>query len=165
MFRIEVTDFAWICEPGHDSEDLCLHGHVTVNIGNDLIEDTGTVSASALRFLRTLTEDHIPGNEEQLIPCCGHFLLANDDLSEVEIIGCPFGTDWEVRHLNDGVIITVDSGNETFVPMDVYRREVYRFADKVESYYAQCSRKKPYDAFAQRGYEAFWNEWYRRRNP
>ena len=164
MFQIDVTDFEWISPIPDDPEDLCLHGKVTARIGGEVISDHGTVSASALRLLRTLTEDHATGEDEQMIPCCGHFLIANEDMTAVDIIGCPYGTDWAVAQVPGGVKITTESGAETFVPMEQYRREVYRFADKVESYYAQSAPKKPYDDFTVRGYQAFWNEWRRRRN-
>lgn len=163
MFKIDATDFEWIDGPDDDPNDLCLHGKVTAHIGEEVLEDHGTVSASAMYLLRSLTENHQTGEDNQMIPCCGHFMVANEDLTEVYISGCPYGIDWTVEQVSGGVKITTESGNETFVPMDAYREEVFRFADKVEAYYAQCSPKKPYDDFARKGYTAFWNEWHRRR--
>ena len=93
MFQIDVTELEWIKGPEDDPEDLCLHGKVTARIGDEVLEDHGTVSASALYLLRSLTEDHETGQENQMIPCCGHFLVANEDLTEVWISGCPYGTD------------------------------------------------------------------------
>ena len=164
MFRIDVTDFEWIDGPEDDPKDLCLHGKVTAYIGDEILEDHGTVSASALYLLRSLTQDHKTGEENQMIPCCGHFMVANDELTEVWISGCPYGTDWLVEQVSGGVKITTDSGKETFVPMDEYRAEVFRFADKVEAFYKGCLPKKPHDEFSRNGYTAFWNEWHRRRN-
>ena len=103
------------------------------------------------------------GENNQMIPCCGHTLLPNEDLTEVVIIGCPNGIDWTAEQVNGGVKITTESGKETFVPMDVYRAEVFRFADRVEAFYNLCAPKKPYDEFERKGYTAFWNEWHRRR--
>ena len=163
MFHIDVTDFEWINGPEDDPEDLCLHGKVTARIGAEILAGHGTVSASALYLLRSLSENHQTGKENQMIPCCGHFLIANDDLTAVEIIGCPYGTDWKVDQVAGGVKITTDSGKETFVPMDRYRAEVFRFADRVEAYYNACAPKLPQDDFARRGCTAFWNEWHRRR--
>ena len=164
MFQIDVTELEWIKGPEDDPEDLCLHGKVTARIGDEVLEDHGTVSASALYLLRSLTEDHETGQENQMIPCCGHFWVANEDLTEVWISGCPYGTDWKVRQVPGGVSILTDSGKETFVPMEEYRPEVFRFADTVEAYYAACAPKVPADALRERGYTAFWNEWHRRRN-
>lgn len=164
MFKIDVTDFGWIDGPADNPSDLCLHGKVTARIGDEALEDYGTVSASAMYLLRSLTEDHKTGEENQMIPCCGHFMVANDDLSEVWISGCPNGIDWTVEQVSGGVKITTESGRETFVPIEEYRAEVYRFADKVETYYAACAPKEPYDDFSRKGYTAFWNEWHRRKD-
>ena len=164
MFHIDVTEFSWIDGPEDDPKDLCLHGKVTAYIGDEILEDHGTVSATALYLLRTLTENHKTGQMMQMIPCCGHFMVANDDLTEVYVDGCPNGTDWLVEHVSGGVKITTENGKETFIPMDAYRAEVFRFADKVEAFYNSCSPKEPYDDFTQKGYTAFWNEWHRRRS-
>ena len=59
MFEIDADQFSWICGPEDDSEDLCLHGHVTVQIGKTVMEYDGTVSATALYLLKTLTEDKV----------------------------------------------------------------------------------------------------------
>ena len=163
MFKIDATDFEWIDGLEDDPDDLCLHGKVTAHIGNEILEDWGTVSSTALYLLKTLTRDHAAGTENQMIPCCGHFLIASEDLSEVEISGCPYGTDWTVEHIDGGVRIITESGKHTTVSMEQYRAEVFCFADKVESYYASCAPKRPWDDFMQRGYTAFWNEWKRRR--
>lgn len=56
-FSIDVDNFTWICGPEDDTEELCLHGHVTVKIGKAAMEYDGTVSATALYLLKTLTED------------------------------------------------------------------------------------------------------------
>ena len=55
-FVIDVDEFTWICGLEDDPEDLCLHGHVTVQIGKTVMEYDGTVSATALYLLKTLTE-------------------------------------------------------------------------------------------------------------
>ena len=59
VFSIDVCEFTWICGPEDDPEDLCLHGHVTVQIGKTTMEYDGTVSATALYLLKTLTEDKV----------------------------------------------------------------------------------------------------------
>ena len=165
-FQIEVTELGWINGPEDDPQDLCCHGKVTAQIGSETIQDDGTVSATALYLLRSLTEDHQwkEGLDNQMIPCCGHFLIANEDLTQVTVLGCPNGTDWKVEHVPNGVNLITESGNVTFVPIEEYREEVYRFADKVEAFYRQCTPKLlPSDIFARNGYAAFWNEWHHRR--
>ena len=164
-FHIEGWDFQWITGEVDDPEDLCLHGSVRVHIGDTVLEDTGTVSATALYLLKSLTEDHKMNAEDvQMIPCCGHFLIANEDLSQVTILGCDTGTDWSILHENGRIKLVLPSGQETFVEPEDYQREVFAFADQVEAYYRSCTPKRlPKDDFARNGYRAFWNEWCRRR--
>ena len=164
-FKIEVDNFTWINGETDDPQDLCLHGHVTVQIGDTVLEDTGTVSATALYLLKTLTQDKVMAEYDiQMIPCCGHFLIANKDLTEVEILGCNTGTDWSTIHDGDCVKIVLPSGQTEIIELAEYRDEVFRFADKVEAYYQSCAPKiLPVDDFGRNGYIAFWNEWNRRR--
>lgn len=164
IFKIDVDDFSWITGTADDPDDLCLHGHVTVQIGESINEYDGTVSATALYLLKTLTEDKIMAEYDiQMVPCCGHFLIANKDLSAVTISGCDNGLDWSVIHENGGVKLLLPSGEEQLVLQSEYQAEVIRFADKVEAYYKSCKPKKlPNDEFTRNGYTAFWNEWHRR---
>lgn len=164
-FHIDADHFSWITGAEDDPDDLCLHGHVTVRIGSAVLEDTGTVSATALTLLKTLTQDkQMSPHEIQMIPCCGFFLIANEQLTEVTIVGCDNGTDWSVFHVNGEVRLVLPSGQEEWVPFPDYQEEVFRFADKVEAYYRSCSPKNlPEDEFDRNGYQAFWTEWHRRR--
>ncbi len=164
-FHIDADRFSWICGPEDDPDDLCLHGHVTVQIGDTILEDDGTVSATALYLLKTLTEDKVMDrNDIQMIPCCGFFLIANQDLSQVCISGCDNGTDWSTIHEGDRVRLILPSGQEETVELSEYREEVFRFADKIEAYYLSCKPKNiPKDEFDRNGWTAFWNEWHRRR--
>ena len=149
-FQIDATKFYWINEKADDPDDLCLHGHVVVFIGDRHLEDDCTVSATALYLLKSLTEDHIAGEDIQLLPCCGHFYIPDQRLENVVISGC--------------VVLTLEDGTAVTVPLEEYRQEVFRFADRVEGYYRQCAPKQlPEDGFTRDGYTAFWNEWHRRR--
>ncbi len=164
-FKIDADNFSWITGEADDPQDLCLHGHVTVQIGDTVLEDMGTVSATALYLLKTLTEDKVMAEYDiRMIPCCGHFLIANKELTEVEISSCDTGTDWSTIHDGDCVKIVLPSGQTEIIELAEYRDEVLRFVDKVESYYQSCTPKVlPEDEFARNGYIAFWNEWHRRR--
>ena len=168
-FKIDVTRFWWVKDDGRDDpEDLCLHGHVTAQFGDFSVEDDCTVSATALRLLQTLTENHhYQGDNEQMLPCCGHFMIASDDLQSVYIDGCSNGTDWSVLHENEWIKIVLKDGATFFIDPVAYREEVFRFADKVKAFYDSCLPKTPLreDPFIQDGYTAFWNEWNRRRSP
>ena len=165
IFKIDTDQICWIAGEADDPQDLCLHGHARVQIGDRILEDEGTVSATALYLLKTLTEDKIMAEFDiQMIPCCGHTLIANDDLTEAAISGCPNGTDWSAVHDVDHVRLILPDGYEAAVSLEDYRAEVFRFADKVEAYYRSCSPKiLPEDGFDRNGYIAFWKEFYRRR--
>ena len=74
-FRIEASNFHWICGDADDPKDFCLHGRVKLQLGETVIEDLGTVSSTALYLLKTLTEDKLMSyNDIQMVPCCGLLL-------------------------------------------------------------------------------------------
>ena len=164
-FSITPSDFSWLGGVRDDPEDLCLHGHAAARIGAVTLEYDCTLSAAALYLLKTLTEDHIIHEDNQLLPCCGFFLVADKAEENVTIIGCDNGVDWTVRHEGGNVRLILEDGTEEVVPLSDYRAAVCRFADEVETYYKACSPKKiPEDAFERTGYLTFWKEWHRRRN-
>ena len=142
QFKLNASEFEWITGLQDDPEDLCLHGKVTVIIGSETIETACTVSAAALYLLKSLSEDRDFGQDNQLFPCCGHFLIPNADLSAVTIIGCDTGADLKITHESGTVRIVTESGRETAVPYGKYRAEVLAFADQVKAFYDSCSPKK-----------------------
>lgn len=164
-FQLHVSNLQWIDGSRDDPEDLCLHGDVTAIIGDETITRTCTVSATALYLLKSLTEDHLFGQDNQIFPCCGHFIIANEDLTNVQLLGCPSGIDLQITHEDTGVCIVTEAGNETIIAYDTYQNVVFHFADEIKAYYGLCTPKKlPEDTFERNGYIAFWNEWERRRN-
>lgn len=164
-FWIDAEHLEWINGDADDPGDLCLHGEATAVIGEERFTYHCTVSSTALYLLKSLTQDHLIWEDDnQMLPCCGHFVIANDTLTEVAIIGCPNGIDWSVIHEGESVRLITESGRETVVAMEDYRREVFRFSDKIEAYYQACSPKIiQEDAYDRTCYTAFWNEWHRRR--
>ena len=166
IFNIQADKFEWIGGGQDDPQDLCLHGHVTVQFGNTILEDYGTVSAAALYMLKTLREDKIMAPYEiQMIPCCGHTLIANRNLTEVTISGCDKGLDWSTIHCGDFVCLRLPSGQEEIIPLRDYQYAVLDFAKKVKNFYDACTPKElPKDEFDRNGYIAFWNEWRQRYN-
>ena len=163
-FTIDATDFHWIDGSTDYPEDLCLHGHAVAVIGGKKLEYDATVSATALYLLKSLTQDHTVSDCIQMLPCCGHWFIPNKDLSEVTISGCINGIDWLVIHEGDAVRLILEDRTEVTVPLEEYKAEVFRFADKIEAFYRSCTpRVLPEDAFERNGYIAFWNEWRRRR--
>ena len=164
QFKVAAKDFMWIDDSRDDPNDLCLHGTANVTIGREQFEFGATVSTAALYMLKSVTEDHLGNDLIQMLSCCGHFMIANEDLTEVSITGCGMGIDWKVIHLGNQVKLITESGCETMIPLEEYKAEVFDFADKVEAYYNICSPKiLPEDPFERNGYIAFWNEWHRRR--
>lgn len=164
VFKIKADHFEWIGGAADDPKDLCLHGHVTVQFGDTILEDHGTVSATALYLLKTLSENKIMAPYDiQMIPCCGHFLIANKELTNVMISGCDKGTDWSTIHEDNTVRLLLPSGQEEVVTLREYQYAVLDFAKSVKQFYDACTPKEiPEDAFDRNGYIAFWNEWQRR---
>ena len=163
-FSIDATNIKWL-DGITETEDLCLHGHAVVYIGEKKLEYEATISATALYLLKTLTEDHIINTDNQLLPCCGFSILPNDSLDNVTILGCPNGIDWSVIHEGDTVILELEDGTKEKISIDEYKKAVFEFADKVETFYKTSAPKKlPNDKIDRNGYIAFWNEWQKRRN-
>ena len=81
LFKICIEDLYWIDGSKDNPDDLCLHGKMYTVIGEQKLVHDGsvTVSASALYFLKTLTEDHIINKDNQMMPCCGHMIIPNED--------------------------------------------------------------------------------------
>lgn len=165
-FTIRGENYHWLNETGEkpdNAADLCLHGSVTVTIGDTTLTGVGTVSAAALYLLKSITEDHIPGTDNQMVPCCGHFFCPDEAEENVTIIGCHTGLDWTITHDGDRVLLTLPDCAPVPVAKREYIAEVLRFTDTVERYYIYSSDKKlPEDPFTRKGYKVFWREWHRR---
>ena len=143
--------------------DYCVHGKLVCkiegcNISND--DSDWCVSASAYRFLHSLFENHFLGAEEQMIPCCGHFLVPSQDKTSVKIIGCSNGIDFDVIHEDYNVIIRMQDGITYTVPFEDYKVAVLSYAKQIEVFYHQNPPRRFEDKFDQDGFSAFCNEWY-----
>ena len=156
MFDMKMTRLHWICD-----DDLCLHGDVTIKIGEeDIYVSDITLSASALYLLKTLTEDHRIGESNQMVPCCGNFIVPDEDFNNVKIYGCPNGEDWSVIHKNGHIELIRESGQTTEIPYDRYEEVVHSIVNQVKDYYMQSvPRSMPEEVDEQEGYVSFWNEW------
>ena len=166
-FRIDVENLHWIKDDSMDDpDDLCLHGDAIAKIGEEVFLYDSTVSAAGLYLLRTITENHLIHGDQAMFPCCGHWMMGNEDLSTVDIGGCPNGIDWSVIHEDGRVKIVTETGKEAFIELDIYREEVNVFADKIESFYKQSLPKNlsEKDIMSVNGYSTFWNEWHNRRD-
>ena len=140
---------------------MCLHGHAFIKIGDEVFDYDATLSAAGLYLLRTVTDNHIIREGEAMLPCCGHMMIANDDLSSVDICGCPNGLDWSVIHENGKIKLVTEAGNTTFIDIDIYKEEIYAFTDKIEDFFKKSSPKifSETETFERDAYTAFWNEW------
>ena len=163
-FSITVQNFQWIDGSADDPLDLCAHGDVTVTVGRRELSYSCCASAAALRMLKTLTEDHLmEPHGPQILPCCGHFLIADEALENVYIDCCDNGVDYAVIHQGDAVELTAGDGEKFLVDLRDYRRQVLAFARQVEDFYNRCSPKVvPENEFDRNGYLTFWKEWRRR---
>jgi len=164
-FDIKILDLHWIKDVDEPT-DLCAHGHVLVKIGNEIVADKNsldvTVSATALYLMRTLEADYKKDDyASQLLPCCGHFIIADEKKDFVNICGCPNGIDWTIIHIDDNKVKHIaDSGEEATIDETTYQKIVLDFADQVENFYKLSSPKIiPSDDFDKKGYLTFWKEW------
>jgi hypothetical protein len=158
-FEIRLIDWFWVNENKKDPVDLCLHGNVYVRIGGEVIADYScTVSASGLYLLRSVENDHTI-ECEHMFPCCGHFMIPADDLSTVNICGCPNGIQLLVAHAGEDIKITTEANSTVFSSLEDYKMTVFEFTQTIEHVYEQNPRQLPQDEFELNGYIAFWNEW------
>ena len=166
--KLRVYNLMWI-DRTSEQHDLCAHGAVEVCIGGETIEDDDEadlcVSAGALFLMRTLTRDHTPTAPvgDQVIPCCGHemYVIAGED--DVEIRNCTAGVDWEIRHVENNVLLRTASGTEEVISTDDWKQIVFQFADTVEGLYKQSLPKEPEHPYDAKAFAAFQAEWSRRR--
>ncbi len=148
----------------NDTSDLCVHGEVFFKVEDSVIstaeDHEWCVSASALRFLRTLYGNHFHGAEQHMIPCCGHFMIASEDKKTVNIIGCPNGIDFDVIHEKGSVIIRSKDGQLGCCLYNEYKSAVLGFAKQIVDFYKSSPKRTPEDDFSRDGFEAFKNEFY-----
>jgi len=169
-FDIRLLDLHWIKDVD-DPSDLCAHGHVYVKIGHEVIADKDsldvTVSATALYLMRTLKDNYKKDDyASQLLPCCGHIIIADDNNDCVNICGCPSGIDWTIIHTDENRIKHIsDNEQEATIDKEQYKKLVLDFADQVENYYKTSLPKTiPTDDYYKKGYLTFWKEWRRLRD-
>ena len=165
-FELRIIDLHWINGMHDAPDDFCLHGNVCVKIGDKTIGYSGneneewTVSTGAYRMLESLYSDHLAGREEHLLPCCGHFMVIDEQSNKLLIIGCHNGLDWSVIHEGDNVRLKTDLEIEVVIPFDDYQEIVFSFADAIKAYYNKSSPKTPpLEQFEKDAYQRFWSDW------
>lgn len=142
--------------------DFCLHGKATMRVNGYLLVDEVDccVTASALRFLRSLSSDHKTGEEEFLFPCCGNMLIPSDDGKTVTIIGCSNGVDLEISTPCQSSQTMIKSKKLCqFVPHDEYRASVLAYAGEILRFLKNSPERIFAESFEKQGYEAFLTEY------
>ena len=162
MFKLEILEKYWL--PGQPEEtDLCLHGTVRVQIGDDVLEDEVCLSAAALHLLRSVTEEHQPDELAKLFPIDG-FCWTPDGEGCIYLGGCPNGGfDGYVTHEDDVVRIALEELPAVQIPLTEYQAKVFAFADQVEAFFRQSKPKFVNDELDKLWYPLFWEEWRLRR--
>lgn len=159
-FEIKIKKLYWIDGSQDNRKDLCLHGDIEIRVNDQIVKYSPTVSATGLRLLRSLSEDHHQGKGEHLFPCCGNTMIANEKRNRVEIIGCNQGLDWFVKHEAGLVTIGADENLKTTYYYLQYKREVLNFIKQIEDFYKKAGKRiLPEDEMDKEGYLAFWKEW------
>lgn len=146
--------------------DCCIHGEIIFKIHDKLLSDNTVwcVSASAYRFLQTLFENHFIGNEEFLIPCCGHTMIPNNDKTSVSIIGCNNGIDFNIIHKEESVVIITTDNQEYQVPFADYKSGILAFAEQIIDFYKSNTPRAFKNDFDKECFSAFVTEFYSRYN-
>ncbi len=142
-------------------QDLCLHGKVTMRVNGHLLANKieCCVTASALRFLRTLSMDHKTGEEEFLFPCCGHMLIPSEDGKTVTIVGCTNGTEFPVCHVGNDIALGMEGGEQILLPYETYREAVKAYAEAILTFLKNSPPRQFANKWEKKGYEAFLTEY------
>jgi len=165
QFEIKILDLHWIRNID-DGNDLCVHGHLYLKIGNQVISDKEmgdwTLSSTALSLLRTIDHNYERGmHGNQLLPHCGHFFIPDDKEETVIVQGCDTGIDWKITHMDDSKVKhALENGDMIVIDKEIYKTIVLNFADQVEQFFKDSKpRNIPEDDFEKKGYLTFWREW------
>ena len=168
MIVLRPTNLHWIDGSLDFAADLCAHSAVDFRIAGSVLvkpsDGDWTVSAAALYLLRTLSQPHTKKQPitEFLFPHCGS-ILEGQGQDDVHIFGCNSGIDFEVRRVNDEVIVTAPEGTQFCVAFSEWRGAVRDFSDSVQAFYSASSPKEPADDLERRSFHKFLAEWSRRR--
>ena len=164
MITLHLSNLHWFGDTQKEQQqDLCLHGHVLLKFDEDIISDEEwCVSAAALRFMHSIFSNHFMGDEQHMLPCCGHFMVSSDDNQSVGIYGCCNGVDFDVLHEGENIVIKTNDLKTYHYSFGEYHDIVLEFAKEVEQFFFDSppriiSEREP----EKSGFEAFKNEWFR----
>lgn len=142
--------------------DTCIHGEVIFKIDDQSLSDDSQwcVSASALRFLHSIFENHFMGEEQFLIPCCGHMIIPSDDGKKVQIYGCSSGIDFNIIHDGENVMVVTAAGREYQVLFEDYKQAVLTFARQIMDFYQNNPPRAFEDDDDANGFGAFVSQFH-----
>lgn len=163
MIRLAATNLHYLgSTESARQRDCCVHGNVLFAIDDTVVENGGEwcVSASALRFMRSVINNHFSGAEEQMIPCCGHFMVPAEDGKSVYISGCPNGVDFDIIHEDNCVVVKTQDGQAFSVDFSEYKNAVLSYVGEIEGFMQNASSRLFDNDFEKKGYEAFKTEWF-----
>jgi hypothetical protein len=167
MITIKPHNLHWLAHIDAQ-DDPCLHGDITVHIGDELVfqlvNEEYPVSAAGLHLLRTITGDHTPENNAcgYLFPHCGYWIIDPGQEKDVAIVGCVTGVNIWIRHAAPLVYLDIPSSGRFTVSEIEWRNAVLSFTRPIEKFYVSGESKKFSNREDRKGYEGFWNEWRRR---
>lgn len=170
IFEIKPLRQHWVRDDDqYDAYDLCSHGEILITINDETVADSLSgsfcLSAAALHLMRTIDANYKAGDFYNfLIPCCGHFMVVDENHQDVNIYGCPYGIDLTIMHNDDTVQIKSEKAITAELPIDSYEKIVLAFVLDVEGFYGNPVDKiLPNDPADQAAFHLFWQEWKRRK--
>lgn len=165
-FEINLLRLHWTTDNGADEpEDQCIHGEVFIRVGNEIVSDkesgSWSIGVTALYLLRCLTEDYYPdkfGN--YILPCCGHFMIPDEDDNYVTIQGCNIGKEWTIKHHKKSVEWISENGVSGSLSKSEYHNVIIKLISEIELFYNQSTPKHtPKDNFDKTAWQQYWAEW------
>lgn len=164
-FKIRIINQYWINEESECKSDLCSHGLLYLEIGDQIIsdekEDDWTISTTGLMLLRTINTEHTVDESYPIVQHCG----------QLGMIGCPISIDWTVIHKGGNVIIkdvkkypSTDikdvieyEASKIVIERKKYIREVVRFCDAIKFFFEGQEKEFKSD-YEKEEWTGFWNE-------
>ncbi|MBE6633589.1 MAG: hypothetical protein E7620_04495 [Ruminococcaceae bacterium] len=147
---------------GGRQRQICLKGGVLLQVGGKTLstpeEHTERcLPAVAIRFLRSLFQNHFAGTHQPLIPSEPCRLLPLDTAT-VLLDGVPLGVDLDILHENGSVLLRGVGGFWARIPYGEYREAVLHMARQVRDAYTGAPPRQPERELDRRGYRAFMGE-------
>jgi hypothetical protein len=83
--------------------------------------------------------------------------------ADVQIVGCPNGTNFDVVHAGDTVELRSSDLGVFRLSSSEWKSAVKSFSDEVQNFYEASKPKEPSDEVASKGFAKMLAEWKRRR--